>query len=219
MFVDMVMPKIDGWQLINYTRKKYPGRWFPIVAVSGTIIEQLDKLESIGADYYIAKGPIEKMKIQFNDFMQKIEVQPYPIHEDRMVMIARDTPPQKASIEFMEMLAFQKAIMDGLGLGLLVCDRDTRVIVADNMALDILNMDDVSVLNRKVTSLFEPSETEKLSRCMKEILSKPEQKRSQCLLCIDGCDVRFISSLLFYKGSDEGWVLALEESEKCQEPA
>lgn len=216
MFVDLIMPKIDGWQLIKYTRKKYPGRWFPIVAVSGTIIEQLDNLESIGADYYIAKGPMEKMKIQFNDFIKQIEAQPYPIQETGLVVVSEDGKPKQEAVELMQMVNFQKAILDGLGFGLLVCDRDTRVIMTDKTALTILDQDDVNVLNKRISTLFIQSESKKLVRCMRDIYHAPNKNRSECVVNIKGCRARFIVNLLFYNGEDVGWVLALEERETCQ---
>ncbi|MFH0843859.1 MAG: response regulator, partial [Pseudomonadota bacterium] len=40
IFVDLIMPKIDGRQFIQFTRKKYPDGRFPIVTHSGSIIEQ-----------------------------------------------------------------------------------------------------------------------------------------------------------------------------------
>ena len=219
MFVDIVMPKIDGWQLIKYTRKKYPGRWFPIVAVSGTIIEQLDELESIGADYYIAKGPIEKMKIQFNDFMTKIAAQPFPTEENSPVMYSGKIYPRRESIELMEMLTFQRAIMECLGLGILVCDQDTRVMITNDMALDLLGREDIAVLNCKVDALFSSADMPKVLHAMNAILRKPEQKRSECRLSVNGCELRIIITLLFFEGKDVGWVLAMEELETCQEQA
>ena len=218
MFVDIVMPKIDGWQLIRYTRKKFPGRWFPIVAVSGTIIEQLDELESIGADYYIAKGPIEKMKIQFNDFMTKIAAQPFPTNENSAVMYSGKIYPRRESIELMEMLTFQRTIMECLGLGILVCDRDTRVMITNSLALDLLCLEDIAVLNCKVDTLFSSSEVPKLLEAMDAILREPEQKRSECRITVNECALRVIITLLFYEGKDVGWVLAMEELETCQEP-
>ena len=45
LLVDMIMPKIDGKQLINFVRTKFPDAGFPIIALSGVMIEQLDRLE------------------------------------------------------------------------------------------------------------------------------------------------------------------------------
>ncbi|MGD9282008.1 MAG: response regulator, partial [Desulfobacterales bacterium] len=75
MFVDLVMPKVDGSQFIDYVRRKYGSNHFPIVALSGVMVEQLGALKEIGADYYMAKGPIDKLTVKLNEFMAEIETQ------------------------------------------------------------------------------------------------------------------------------------------------
>jgi CheY-like chemotaxis protein len=72
LFVDMIMPKIDGKQLIEFTRS-FSKSHLPIIALSGAMIEQLDSLEKIGADYFLAKGPMEKMAQHIEILLDKIE--------------------------------------------------------------------------------------------------------------------------------------------------
>ena len=69
LFADLVLPKIDGKQLFRFIRKKYIDRYFPIIALSGIMIENLGSLDEIGADYFIAKGPTDKLKVKLNDFL------------------------------------------------------------------------------------------------------------------------------------------------------
>ncbi|MDL1960816.1 MAG: response regulator [Deltaproteobacteria bacterium] len=73
IFVDMVMPKMDGRELIRFVRSTFPDVHFPIIALSGIIVEQLDKLDEMGADYFITKGPMEKMAKYIEMLMDKIE--------------------------------------------------------------------------------------------------------------------------------------------------
>lgn len=73
IFVDMVMPKMDGRELIRFVRTTFPNAHFPIIAFSGAIVKQLGKLDEIGADYFIAKGPMEKMTEYIEMLMDKIE--------------------------------------------------------------------------------------------------------------------------------------------------
>jgi CheY-like chemotaxis protein len=69
----MIMPKIDGKQLIEFTRKNLSRSHLPIIALSGAMIEHLDRLEQIGADYFLAKGPMEKMAQHIERLLDKIE--------------------------------------------------------------------------------------------------------------------------------------------------
>lgn len=73
LFVDMVMPKLDGKQLISEARSQFPDSPFPIIAVSGIMIEKLGSLDEIGADYFVAKGPMEKMEVHLESLLDKVE--------------------------------------------------------------------------------------------------------------------------------------------------
>ena len=64
LFADLITQKIDGRQFFKYIRAKYAGDPFPVVALSGTMLEHMGSLNSIDADYFIAKGPIDALKIK-----------------------------------------------------------------------------------------------------------------------------------------------------------
>ncbi len=78
VFVDLIMPKIDGKQFIRFVRGRYADAGFPIVVMSATLIEQMDKIEEIGGDYYLAKGPMETMEEHLNTLIDNAEKQPFP---------------------------------------------------------------------------------------------------------------------------------------------
>ena len=59
LFADLIMPKIDGMQLIKFARRKFPAEKLTIIAISGTLIEQMDDVKNIGANYCVVKGPLE----------------------------------------------------------------------------------------------------------------------------------------------------------------
>ncbi|MBW2582535.1 MAG: response regulator, partial [Deltaproteobacteria bacterium] len=77
IFADLVLPKVDGRQFFKFIRNKYNGNQIPMVALSGTMIEQIGSLNEIGADFYIAKGPIDQLTIKLNEFMAEIETRPF----------------------------------------------------------------------------------------------------------------------------------------------
>jgi len=219
MFVDMVMPKVNGWQLIKYARKKFPNRPFPIIAVSGTIIEQLDELDKIGADYYIAKGPLEKMKTQVNEFMDKMETQPFPGEDDENVFDMGHLYPRRESVELIESLHFQHAIIESVGFGIFVVDRDGRILSTNSRALEILNKSEVDVLNRKIPSLFHTEEKTKLITALKKIAKNPEHGKVVFSLSVNSRQIRLIVTILSLEERKIGWVVALEEMQQWEEQA
>jgi PAS domain S-box-containing protein len=210
MFTDIVMPKVDGWQLISFIRKKFTDRPFPIVAVSGTILEQLGDLEKIDADYYIAKGPMEKMKAQFNTFIDEIESEPFPASKTKKVFDVGDLYPRREAIELIESLQFQRAILESIGFGVLVLDRDASVISASRSAIAIFGVQEVDVMNRKIPALFPAEGKSVLVKTMKRIARQPNLERLTCVSKIGEHQIRCIVSLLTYEEKNIGWVLALE---------
>ena len=93
LFADLVLPKVDGRQFFKFIRNKYNGNQFPMVALSGTMIEQIGSLNEIGADFYIAKGPIDQLTIKLNEFMAEIETRPFSPPVDKKVLATSNVFP------------------------------------------------------------------------------------------------------------------------------
>jgi len=210
IFVDMVMPKMDGWQLIRYIRLKYPTPDFPVIALSATIIEQLDQLDQIAADYFIAKGPISKMRDQLLEFVDRIEKrQPLPA-ERTNVLAMENLFPRRESVQLIENLRFQQAIVESIGMGIIVVDKDGRVLDANNRALAILNRAAVDTLNHGLPELFPESGRRAVLDCLKATARQDNDGPGQLNVVIGHQVVRLIVTLLRVAGRALGWVAALE---------
>ncbi len=73
LFVDIVMPKMDGKELLKTIEEMFPQRSFPVVAISGVLMEQAEDLNAMAADYFLVKGPIEKMAKNIDELMETFE--------------------------------------------------------------------------------------------------------------------------------------------------
>jgi PAS domain S-box-containing protein len=219
MFADIVMPKIDGCKLIKYAREKFSQRQFPIVAVSGTVIEQLEELDRIGADYYIAKGPLENMETMINEFMDKLDAQLFPGEGDHSIISMKNIFPRRASVELIESLHFERAIIESIGLGILVVDKDGSILSTNVAALAILNISEMDVLNRKIPTLFLPEGRTQLIKTLKSISRNPELGKITLSVSTNSRRIRLIVSLLYVEEKKAGWIIAMEEMEKWEEQA
>lgn len=154
LFSDLILQKIDGRQFFKFVRDKFNGDHFPLVALSGSMIEQLGSLDEIGADYYIAKGPIDKLTIKLNEFLTALENQSLSPTAQPEVLADVNVYPRRDAMELMNSLLFQQAVMECAAVGIMVVDDDTRVINANPAALDIMRKRLVDVLNCPVADLF-----------------------------------------------------------------
>jgi len=219
MFADIVMPKIDGAGLIGFVRTKYPENCFPIVAVSGTIVEHLGSLDKIGADHYIAKGPMEKMAAKVNEFMDRIDADSFAVPNTESIMESGTLFPRREAVDLLESLQFQKSIMECLGVGVITVDSDTRILGVNKAVMKILNRTSSELLNRLITDIFPNDDKPVLINALKKILHDHELDNTVFTTITDSGKARVIVTLLIVEDKKVGWILALEDYEQWEKQA
>ena len=217
IFADLIMPKVDVRQFIEFVRMKFQQNHIPIVALSGTVIEQMSELDKIGADYYIPKGPIDKLTVQLNDFMAEIEAQPYFSPAEKKIFENGNIFPRREAMELLNRLKFHRAIIENLGVGVIVVDNDTRVLNANSSALDIVKKSAVDVLNCRIDELFPSQERTELKNALKRVVKEPQLKKVSFYSTFNHVPTRATVSPIVFEDSQAGWVIALEESDNLNE--
>ncbi|MGD2184974.1 MAG: response regulator [Desulfobacterales bacterium] len=212
VFVDLVMPKVDGRQFIHFVRQKYGSNHFPIVALSGVMIEQLGALKEIGADYYMAKGPIDKLAVQLNEFMAEIETHPEFPPSEMKIRETGGVYPRRDAVELLNSLKFHQAIIESLGVGIIVVDVDTRILNANSMASEILDKLPMQILNRPVVDIFPKQVRAKLGDALKQVLQLPAKSKISFLVDLNDHAISTTVTAIFLSSSKVGWVMALEET-------
>jgi len=211
LFVDMVMPKIDGRQMIQYTRQQYPDARFPIVVLSGTLIEQIENIHKFGADFYIAKGPIGTMSGHINRFMDSLEKLSFPFHGHVEVLESVKLYSRQSTAELIDAMDFQEAIIKCIGVGIFIADKDATIIRVNEQGLEIIHKSLWEVLNRHVTTILPPSEKFKLVNELKKIATHRELKQIVFSATIDSKKIRNTVSLLEVNDEFVGWIIVMEE--------
>lgn len=212
LFVDLVMPKVDGRRFIHFVRQKYGSNHFPIVALSGVMIEQLGSLDEIGADYYIAKGPIDKLTVQLNAFMAEIETHPDFPPKVIKIMETGGVYPRRDAVELLKALKFHQAIIESLGVGIIVVDTDARIVNLNSAAFEILDKSATEVLNMPVLDIFPASARAKLGKALKQTMALPEKTKMGVVVDFKHRTIRTAVSAIFLSAIKTGWVLLLEDT-------
>ena len=212
MFVDLIMPKVDGQQFIHFVRQKYGPNHFPIVALSGVMIEQLGNLNEIGADYFMAKGPIDKLAVQLNEFMAEIETYPEFPPSEMKIMETGSVYPRKDAVELLNSLKFHQAVIESLGVGIMVVDSDTRILNANPTALEILDKLSTQIINRPIVEIFPKAVRAKLSDALKQVIQLPEKSKIRFFADFNERPISTTVSAIFISSSKAGWVLVLEDT-------
>ncbi|MGD8944235.1 MAG: response regulator [Desulfobacterales bacterium] len=212
MFVDLVMPKVDGSQFIDFVRLKYGPNHFPIVALSGVMVEQLGSLNEIGADYYIAKGPIDKLTVQLNGLMAEIETRPQAPSNKAKVMQTAGVYPRRDAVGLLNALKFHQAVIESMAVGVIVVDIDARIVNVNPVAFEILGQSPTEVLNHRVLDIFPLETRPKLGSALKQVKQLPDRTKISFISDFNNRTIRTSVSVISLSSGDAGWVLVLEDT-------
>jgi DNA-binding response OmpR family regulator len=210
MFADLVISKVSGRQLFHSARQKFNGRCCPLVALSGTVIEQMESLDAIGADYFIAKGPMDKLSVRLNEFIAEMENRPALPPAEKKILQTGGVFPRRDAMELLVELEFQQAVIGCLGVGVIIIDTDTRIMNANTAALDVLEKSLFEILNCPILKLFPPNRSSELLAALKRTSREPDDTHSAFMVDWNGRMLRAVVSPLRLKRSPAGWVVVLE---------
>jgi CheY-like chemotaxis protein len=210
LFAELVMPKVNGRQFFEFIRRKFKQPYFPVVALSGTVIEQMDDLDEIGADYFIPKGPIDKLAVQLNEFITGLESRPAQPPAEKKILHTGGVFPRRDAMELLVSLGFHQAVIDSLGVGVLIIDKDTRIINANATALSIIDQSIVDLLNRPILDAFPPNRSAELITALKASAGDSHTRHSAFFVGLKGRMLRTVVSPLRLNDVHAGWVIALE---------
>jgi len=212
LFSDLILQKIDGRQFFKFVRDKFNGNCFPLVALSGSMIEQLGSLHEIGADYYIAKGPIEELSLKLNEFLTSMETRNHMPASKPEVLAAGNVFPRRDAMELMNSLQFHQAVIECAGAGLLVVDDDTRIIKANPLALEIIGKGLIDILNRPVADLFVGEERAELINGLKQVSRQDDSQNISFFVKFHSRLIRVTLSTITVQNNVAGWVVVLVPS-------
>ena len=212
LFADLILPKVDGRQFFKFIRDKYNGHHFPVVALSGSMIEQLGSLHEIGADYFIAKGPIDQLTIKINEFLAKVETNSPLTPSDNQIVATGNLYPRRDAMDLMDSLHFHQAVIESVATGIIIVDDDTRIINANPAALEILALSSVDVINRPVPELFRSEERPELIEGLKLVKRQLELKKYSFFATFQSQLAAVSVSTIKLKDQAVGWVIALESA-------
>jgi len=219
VFADLIMPKVDVRQFIEFIRMKYQENHFPIVALSGTVIEQLSEIDEIGADYYIPKGPIDKLTPLLNEFMAEMETKPFFPPMDKKVLATGNVFPRRDAMELIDSLLFHQAVIESTGVGIIIVDNDTRIINANRMACEIIGKSSADVVNCPVSDIFNNGDRIKIADGLKQAIQQTEASNASFCSTFHSQVFGTIISPIRLQGTNVGWVVSLAPAFQCDEQA
>jgi CheY-like chemotaxis protein len=210
VFVDTIMPEVGGRDLIRFIRARSPDASFPIVALP--IVEELDSIKQIDADYFVTKGPVKEMARHIQMLIDRVRQGLASPLGDSVVFESEGLVPRGTSDELVQIVNYQQAIMESLGTGLLVLDYKTIIVKANLLALETINKSYDEVLNHPVVSIFTGGDRTKVADLLKKALREPEAGKVFVSAMFDSRKVDIHCAVFKIDGRVQGWTLTMNGS-------
>jgi transcriptional regulator with PAS, ATPase and Fis domain len=127
--------------------------------------------------------------------------------------------PRTTTLELVENLNFQKAITDHIGVGVLVVDRDAKVINCNPMVVELTGRPIHDILNSPVTHLFPSREKAQIITKLKIVAQNQKLKKVSLEMIIGFRKVGLIFSIFKLNDQIAGWIIAMEDLNQWEEQA
>ena len=172
IFVDLIMPNIDGKKLCKLIRGKANLRSTFLTILSGTVAEDEVDLEQLGVNACIVKGPFDEMS---RNVLGVIED---PEHARALCLSGHiiglhGNRPQAVTKELLSVKRHFEIILEKMSEGIMEITREGRVLYANPTALELLREPEERLLGSDFAELFTPPDDERVKGLLNTLSDAP----------------------------------------------
>jgi PAS domain S-box-containing protein len=167
IFVDLVMPNIDGRQLCHAIRKMKRQENSIIAVMSALVAEERIDIADLEADILIAKGPFPELSLNILSVVKNPE-------ENRLkclggdILGAGDMWPRKITQELLSAKQHFQIILERMKEGILEIEADGRIISVNASARFLTGLSESDLLGTRFATLFAEEHQAQITELLKQ---------------------------------------------------
>ena len=162
IFVDLVMPNIDGPTFCRIIRKDARFAETPIFILTATAAEARCLPESIGADLCIAKGPFPEMGENILRALASWKTSDRPDESDRVLGLDK-IYPRGITKELLDVKKHFETLLKSISDGIVEINDEGRILYINPAASDFLSTPSEQLIGRNLLGLFGKTAREKVA--------------------------------------------------------
>ena len=152
MFLDLIMPKIDGTRLIQIVRNMPHLKDCHVAIVSAAVAEIDFSFNETDADSYIAKGPFATMAQHFKSAIETLDA-PQPETESKPIRGLESIYARQLTKELLSRNRHLETILESMAEGILEV-YSNKVVYANGVAVSLLGLSLEKILAAYPPNLF-----------------------------------------------------------------
>lgn len=153
VFVDLIMPNIDGKKLCRIIRGMEAFKSVYLVLLSAVSVEDWLDIKTLGADACIAKGPFDEMAEYITAVLEQPEAVARRCAAGEVLGVA-GIYTRRISEELLSVKRHFETIVDQMSDGVLEINAGARIVAANSAVLAMLGLPEKQVLGAHLTELF-----------------------------------------------------------------
>ncbi|MBU4462653.1 MAG: diguanylate cyclase [Proteobacteria bacterium] len=174
IFVDLVMPDIDGTKLCKIIRGMERLRDFYLVILSATLAEEALNIAELGADTCIAKGPFDQMARNILWVLEQPDLAASRCLSGEMIG-SESLYPRRITKELLSIKRHFEIILERISERILETTSDGRILYANPVALSLIPIPEQELLGSHFVELFAGDDRRRVSELMKAKGERPKR--------------------------------------------
>jgi len=166
IFVDLVMPNIDGKRLCRIIRGTKRLKNVYLVLISAILAEQDNDITEMGVNTCIAKGPFNEMAQHILAVLDQTDLlSPRPFSKE--IIGIEGMYPRRATRELLSIKKHFELILEGMSEGVLEITSEGRIVYANQRARLLAGMSEEKLLGSKFIELFSEGDRPRANEFLK----------------------------------------------------
>ncbi len=153
IFIDLIMPNIDGKDLCRIIRSIPRFKNIYIVILSSILVEYGSAGKALGADAFIAKGPFNSMGSHVLSVLKGLDSDS-PHDLVNIIHGEGEIYPREATKELLLAQDHLRMILENLSEGIIELTSDGKIIYANNAAVNIIEISKEKLLSLYFSNIF-----------------------------------------------------------------
>ncbi len=154
IILDLIMPRIDGARLCSFLKSHPVYSSIPVVILSGILADEIEGIETIRADAYLAKMPMELLQTTLRRVLSELEAKPAaPVLAGFEGMFRREVV-----VEFLEEKRVRETILDSLAEGIADLSEVGLILRTNRAFEEMAGRSAEDLLSRPLAQVFPESE-------------------------------------------------------------
>ena len=167
MFIDLIMPNINGEQLCRIIRKMPALKDTYAVILSATMAEKPSVYTELGANAFIVKGPFNKMAVHVLAMIEQSD-HDIPMGDQNKIM-GSGAYTRQITKELLSAKGHLEAILRNISDALIELASDGRIIFANPAGVSLMGFSEEALLGSKFTELIDEGDRKRIEDSLMRI--------------------------------------------------